>query len=391
MQSNCTRWATFEIRPPGGSDGSGQLLQVSEANEGRPRCRTQSVSWQAMVDHEGLRKLTASQHGMIERSQLAALGFTPSLVAHHLRSGRFERLSSRVIRLGGAPDTPDQRAMAAALDVRDGAVALFSAAAQWGMAGFSLEPVHVLTTRRPHRGGSHLGRMHTSTRLDIDDVVILRGVPTTSPLRTLKDLAGRIHLDRLDLTCDRMLARRLFKIDELHAAAASLPVRGGAAGTKALRILSEKRSGDYRPAESGLERRFESILRDAGEMPFERQVNIGDDDGWIGRVDFTDKGRKVVVEIQSDLFHSGRVDRRRDAERVSRLRDAGWTVLEITEFEVWHRPDLVVRRVRAARRGAVSTDLVEVLHAQRRLTSCSSAEPHEPHEPSRRSLAKGGS
>jgi very-short-patch-repair endonuclease len=305
-----------------------------------------------MADHERLRELAARQHGIVTRAQLTDAGFSAGLVAHHLRAGRLERLSRRVLRLTGTPDTPDQRAMAAALDVAGGAVALFSAAARWELAGFTLEPVHVMSTRRPHRGGSHLGRMHSSVRFDECDVVAVRGVPTTSPLRTLCDLAGRIHIERLDLACERMLARRILRLDDLRALSSTLPSHSRSTRAKALRLLCERRPGDHRPAESGLERRFEQILRDAGDAPFERQVDLGDADGWIGRVDFVDRSCKVVVEVQSDLFHTGGVDQRRDAERVARLRRAGWTVLEVTEFEIWHRPSLVVHQVRQARAGA---------------------------------------
>jgi very-short-patch-repair endonuclease len=303
-----------------------------------------------MTWHEEMREIAARQHGLVGRRQLADLGVPTSSLASAITTGRLQRLSSRVLRLGGSADTPEQRAMAAALDVAGGAVALFSAAALWELPGFSLEPVHVLTHRLPHRGGHHLGRMHSSVRFGPDDVTTIRGIPTTTPLRTLEDLAGRIHFDRLDLICERMLARRLLRLDALHGLVASLPPRAGSPGKRALLHLASSRPEGYRPAGSSLERRFEAILERAGELPFERQVDLGDEAGWIGRVDFVDRSHLVVVEIQSDLFHSGRVDRDRDSARFSRLRRAGWTVVEITEFEVWHRPDAVLTRVRSARR-----------------------------------------
>ena len=57
----------------------------------------------------------------------------------------------------------------------------------------------------------------------------------------------------------------------------------------------------------------------------------------------------MIVEVQSALFHSGLVDAARDAERLARLRRAGWIVIEVTDEEVWHRKAEVVARVRAAR------------------------------------------
>ena len=302
-----------------------------------------------MSDHEALRILTSRQHGVVSRRQLADLGFSSHAVIHAVASGSLRRVNDRVLVLCGSADTLLQRTMAAALDVSNGAVALHSAAAMWHGPGFRVEPVHVLTDRRPHRGSPHLGVVHSTVRWTSDEATTLDGVPVTTPLRTLRDLAGRVHPDLLSRTCDRWLSTHLLRLTQLHALAADLPRRGGAAGTRAMRELIGQRPPGYRPAESNLERRFEKILADAGETPFERQVDLGDDEGWIGRVDFVDRTDRIVVEVQSDLFHSGLLDRARDRERIRRLRRAGWIVVEITEHEVWHRREVVVAKVRAAR------------------------------------------
>jgi len=306
-----------------------------------------------MHRHHDVLALGARQHGLVRVAQLVELGIPSGSLAHAVSAGHLERLSERVLRVGGSAPSSDQLAMAAALDVPGGAVALHSAAALWQLPGFELEPVHVLTDRTPHRGGHHLGVVHSSVRFSPStDVVDLRGIPVTSPLRTLCDLAGHLRWDRLDLLCERMLGRRLLRVARLHEHAAGLPRRGGARGTAAIRRLAIERGPDHRPVESGLEHRFQSILRDADEPPFERQVDLGDDDGWIGRVDFADRAHRLIAEVQSDLFHSARVDLVRDEVRIGRFRRAGWTLLEIREFDIWHRPDRVVAMVRDARRSA---------------------------------------
>ncbi len=187
---------------------------------------------------------------------------------------------------------------------------------------------------------------------------MIDGIPVTTPVRTLRDLAGRIHPERLSQTCDRMLSQRLIRLPDLHALFDELPRRGGAPGTATLRRLILARPDGYRPADSNLELRFESILDEAGEAPFARQVEVGDADGLIGRVDFLDRDLGVIVEVQSALFHSGLVDAARDAERLARLRRAGWIVIEVTDEEVWHRKAEVVARVRAARSQARRAKLV---------------------------------
>ena len=303
-----------------------------------------------MSDHEALRNLGERQHGVVTRRQLTEIGFTPQSLDHAIRSGRLERLTERVLRIRGSAPTDHQRALAAALDVPQGAIALHSAAALWGASGFSPDPWHVMTSRRPHRGGPHLGIVHSSVRWSTEDTTELHGIPVTTPVRTLVDLAPRVRATVLAETCDRMLDTRVLRLEQLHALGSQIPDRSRAPGVKALRLLITARPPGYRPAGSNLERRFESILSEAGEPPFERQVDLGDDLGWIGRVDFVDRANRVVVEIQSELYHRGENARTRDQQRIDRLRRAGWIVLEITEFEVWHRKDRVLARIRAARR-----------------------------------------
>ena len=301
-----------------------------------------------MTDHDTIWQLAVAQHGLVARHQLADLGLTVHAVRHLVTSRRLERLSDRVLRACGAPDTPEQRALAAALDVEGGVVALWSAAALWDLPGYQLEPVHVLTTRRPHRGTLRLGMQHSTVRLEPHHLSLVRGVPITTPVRTLVDLAGRIHPARLERLCDTMWARRLLDGRLLAAAVAELPERGGR-GTRILRSLADARPPSFRPPESNTERRVNELLREAGQSPLERQVDVGDR-SWIGRVDLLDRPRRVIVEVQSDLFHGSLVDQRHDAERLARLRAAGWVVVEVTEHEVWHRPSIVVERIGRARR-----------------------------------------
>jgi very-short-patch-repair endonuclease len=302
-----------------------------------------------MADHEALRRLAETQHGLVSRRQAERLGFTVRALDRAVRSGRVERLSPRVLRIVGSPFGVHQRAMASVLDTSGGLVALQSAAALWRLPGFEVEPVHVLTTRTPHRGTPHLGIVHSSTTLAEEHRTEIEGIPVTTPVRTLHDLARRLHPAKTEHLCDDMLRRGLLRLESLHDLAAGLPPRGGTRGNGVVRRLAAGRPIGWVPSESRLERRFERILEQAGEPPMERQVEIGDARGWIGRVDFADRATSVVAEVQSDLFHTGLTDRRRDAERFRRLRSAGWAVVEVTEHDLWYRADRVVAAVRSAR------------------------------------------
>lgn len=95
------------------------------------------------------------------------------------------------------------------------------------------------------------------------------------------------------------------------------------------------------------------------------QVDLGDEHGWCGRVDFVDPSpafgrRRGLIEVQSERYHSALVDVRADSVRLARLQAAGFVVGTVEDFQVWHRRAEVVaevRRIRAEtnRSGWVST------------------------------------
>jgi very-short-patch-repair endonuclease len=307
-----------------------------------------------MEAFDEVQRRAARQHGLVARWQLKDLGVSRSAVAHAVRSRRLRWLSPRVLAVEGSPSTPAQMAMAAVLDASDAAVALSSALALRGVPGWRIEPVHVLTTRQPHRGSPHLGIVHSTVRLEPEHVTVVDGIPVTTPARTLLDLSLRLRPAKLEDLCDDLLRRGFMTPRQLGAVADGLPDRPLPVGWAVLRRLASARPEGFVSTGSKLERRFEKILEEAGDAPFDRQVDVGDDSGWIGRVDFADRRLKVIVEVQGDAFHSTISDRRRDAERIARLQAAGWIVVEITEAEILRSPHVVLARVRAARSQARS-------------------------------------
>src|SRR3546814_8936301 len=94
----------------------------------------------------------------------------------------------------------------------------------------------------------------------------------------------------------------------------------GRPGIRTMRQVLATRGLDYVPPASNLEARFEQILLQAGDAPMRRQVDIGDGDRWIGRVDFRDAELPLIVEIQSERFHASLIDKQlRSEEHTSEL------------------------------------------------------------------------
>ena len=293
-----------------------------------------------------LRALAERQHGVVARAQARELGAN----RHHLRlrteSAEWEAITSRVLRLVGAQRTFRQRAMAAVLDAGPGAaISHQAAAALWRLPGFSAGELHVSRSvgRSAHR--SALAELHRSCRLPEAHVRLFERIPVTSPARTIFDLAGVLHPARTERALDNALARGLTSIEALYRVTDELAGQGRAGGPLMRRLLAE-RAGAYVPPASNLEARLRSIAKEAG-LDLAPQHNVGGDD-WIGRVDYLDRDRRLVVEVDSDLHHTSLLDEAADVARDVALAGAGYTVVRIKEHDLWHRPDEVVRRLLAS-------------------------------------------
>ena len=274
---------------------------------------------------------------------------TPNAVAHRLERGEWIRVSSRVLRAASAPDHPLTNAQAALLHVgRDAALGGQSAVTFWDVPGFRIDPIDLLRGRGGTTARNELCRVRTSTAFDDGHVAEIDGIRVTTPIRTVFDLAAVLHPLRVARLLDTCHNRGLVSWPALHQLVDELG-RRGRRGTTLMRELAAERPVGFRPPESHLEARVNEVLIRAGQRPFTPQVDLGDQDGWIGRVDLVDRGDRVALEVQSERFHGSLTDRRRDAERIGRLRAAGWIVIEVDDFVVWHRPRELLDRVRDAR------------------------------------------
>ncbi len=295
-----------------------------------------------------LYELAATQHGLVLASQVRMLGFNKEALRHLVRCGRLIQLSARVLLVPGAPASPQRRVMAAVLEASPGAFACgTTAAALWGLPGFDLRPIHLVRMRgiSGRRGGGAI--VHEVVDLLSNHVTVLDGIPIVRPERVIFELCGSTHPKRAERALDSAWSRRLLSGRSLRATHADLADRGRN-GTVVLRDLLAQRPVDYVPPASNLEGRFADILADNGEAAMRRQIDTGGD-AWIGRVDFRDERLPLIVEVQSERYHIALCDQRADALRLQRLRAAGFTVVEVTDTQVWRHPLEVVEAVRAAR------------------------------------------
>ena len=255
-----------------------------------------------------------------------------------------------MLRLVGTPRTELTPAMLAVLHHGPGAFVSHEAAlALWGVPGFYDTPVHVMAPRVRNRELTPLSIVHSTTDLRDTQLAEVQGVPTVTPIRAIFDIAGNVHPGRVENALDNAWSRRLLNYAVLHRTLGELAKRGRP-GIALLRKLAAERPADYRPPDSNNERRFADILERAGERPLRRQIPLGDEADWVGRIDFVDDELPFSVEVQSEMFHGSVSARRRDKERIAALRAGGHHVLEIWETDIWRDPDEVVRKIREKRK-----------------------------------------
>lgn len=300
-----------------------------------------------MADFELIRQMAARQHGLVSRAQTREAGFAREALQRRVRDGYLTWVTPRVLRIGGAATSPWQSAMAGVLDIGFGAVAShLTAAALWGVPHVPAEPVDVSVVRYVRRNQSPV-RLHHLTAIPDDQVAVLHDVPVTAPPFTVLLVAGKFGARRAAQVFDHLLGAGETTVSETDAVIEGL-ARQGRNGIKIVRKLIKARSDGQPPAESNNERRAEYLARRAGVTTLRRQVNVGYPQ-WIGRVDFDDTELPFIVEVHSQRFHMSWANRKADAERIEKLRAAGYTVVVVWDYEIWNEPEVVMDRIARGR------------------------------------------
>jgi very-short-patch-repair endonuclease len=275
-------------------------------------------------------------------------------------------VTHRVFRHTAAPVTLGSQLLLPVLDAAPRAWLWGTSAARWW--GFSRDrdpTVHV--ARVDGKYPNPLGRIHQIRRLDPCDVTVHHGIPVARPERVLLTLAAhetrRYKPSRLrdrrhgeDIVLLTPAIRKLARITDhawslglvdppfIHEMVERLS-RQGRAGIVVMREVLRHRGADYVAPESGNEQRFEAVIGDL-VASLDRQVVVNDARGLIGRVDYLARAWPLVIEINGELHHVTLTDRASDSARYERLLAAGYSVLVVWQYDVWHRPRQVRGHVR---------------------------------------------
>jgi very-short-patch-repair endonuclease len=277
---------------------------------------------------DDIRRVAERQHGNVTRAQLEAIGLTRNAIDERHDQGWLIRRHTGVYAVGHVPRTRESRWAAAVLALGDGAVLSHVAAgALWELLpGAAITEVIVPTTAgRPKRDGIVVHRQ----RLPAVHATIHRGIPVTTPIRTLLDLASVLSLNALARTFEQAQVRLHMPPAPLAAEVISRPRHRGNA--KLRRILL----GAVDPAavRSVLELRFLRLCASYGIPRPQVNVRIG---AWTP--DFLWPDRRLVVETDGYDFHRTAAAKRRDATKDEFLRGEGFAVVRLTWADVAERP-----------------------------------------------------
>lgn len=282
--------------------------------------------------------VAADQEGLITVEQLRSLGVTPWTQRRLVADGWMFRLAPRVYAMRGSPDTHRRRLRCGLLCLGERSWVSYEAAAA----------LHGLDRSRPHAVEFTIDRarrpavlpfvVHTTTRLDPIDHVVVDGLRSMSATRTVFDLAlARAHPHRIEAAIDSAVRLQLSSPEVLARRLASL--RGS--GRWGCRLVEDM------VADSGghthLERRFLELVRQAGLPAPRMQVVFRVDGRHVARVDFLFDEFGVVVEVSGQQGHASPSERARDAQRRNELQDLGLRVFEYTFDDVTKRSDMVRR------------------------------------------------
>ena len=283
-------------------------------------------------------ELAAEQWGVLSSEELRRCGLSLNAIAVRARNGWLHPLYRGVYAVGHRNLPLNGRFLAAVKACGPTAVlSHYSAAALYELVRWDDRHPEVTTTnQRTHKGI----RTHRSSMLELQDTTRRHGIPTTTPARTLVDLAATLpyrSLRRAVREAQRQLVTIRQVLDTLDRLG---PRRGSANLTKIL-------ATGPAPTRSELEDAVLDLLVGAGFQPPDVNVPL-----TIGnrRVipDFRWPAQRLVIEADGAAFHDDRLTREDDAERQALLEAHGERVLRVTWAQAITRRAETLERIRAA-------------------------------------------
>jgi hypothetical protein len=280
---------------------------------------------------EVLDGLFVEHHGVGARRHALRKGVPAKAIDRRVAGGHLEIVHRGIVRRRGVPVTYALRVEAARLAVGDEAVAGRRTAGSLHEL-LPAREIEILTTasRRNRPTGFTVIR---TNHLPDDQVVPVRGIPTTSVPRTILDLGA--VLSEADI---RKLVRDSLRLRKTSAGVLrdvfDDACRPGRPGSAAARSTLARLDLERIPTESELEIAMFETIRAGGFPEPAAQVPVFDGDMYVARPDGAYLDLLVDLEADGYEWHSAKPEWHRDRSRSNYLVSLGWVVLHFTWDDV---------------------------------------------------------
>jgi len=281
-----------------------------------------------------------TEAGTFTVAHARAKGFTRKQLSQLAQQGKIARLARGLYTFGHRdPSALDPRA----LGLDENAAVSYESGAAWLGADLPRPPdrLHVTVPRnRKLRKHEIPGvRIHRA-RSRPGDLVVVRGVRVTSPLRTALDLARHASLEDAVAIIDSLMRSRLLHPKEF-AVAVGRAQGPGRCRMQQVAALVDPYSGSILESRTRVLLWRRHLPTPRSQFPLENQAGE-----FIGYLDFVWEEVKASLECDGYEYHRGDASFQHDRRRWSAITSAGWRVVVVTWYDVTRDPDYVVALVR---------------------------------------------
>lgn len=273
-------------------------------------------------------RIAARQWGIVDSDDLRQAGLSRQAVAKRVAAGRLFRVYAGVSAVGHANLSLEGRFLAAVKACgSDAALSHWTAIVHWKLRRWIEHDIHVTSpTVRKRAGIVH----HRSERIDR---TVHKGIPVTTPARTICDVAASATFKVLRGIVNHALGLALVTITQL------ITFRGR--GAKKLRRVLATAA----PTRSENENLVLQLIHEAG-LP--RPLVNPSLEGTSYIPDFLWPEHRLVLEADSKRFHGNMIARADDATRQLVLEELGLRVIRTTWVEATTHPAVLQRKVYAS-------------------------------------------
>lgn len=280
-----------------------------------------------------VRDLAGHQHGLVTRVDLWRLGITRHEIDGNIDRGRLDVVHPGIYNLDSVPPTWKTMVLGGVLSA--GQLALAShrcAAALWGfdaVYGSTIEvTVPYLKSPEPDRV-----LVHRTRRSNPEGLV--DGIPTTTPERTIFDLAPILPARVLEKAARSAVHAGLTTSALLDEEVGRSGGRG-VAGTRRMRWLVQTLAADRSGSASEIDLKY--IIFDSPIPRPIQQLRIQRPDGSSAYPDFAWTDLKRIVEADGFVAHGSPEQLQEDLRRQNDLMDLGWEIRRFTATEIREHP-----------------------------------------------------